>query len=112
MFKKYWILVALVVSVSGAAAQNTQGDIPKPTAAQLAWQKAEIGVLISYDLPVFQGTPYNQAQNRITPFTNANIFNPTKLNTDQWIKPPKRVEQNLLCLRLHTRQDLLYIKVM
>lgn len=89
MFKKYWIIVALVVSVSGAAAQNTQGDIPKPTAAQLAWQKAEIGVLISYDLPVFQGTPYNQAQNRITPFTNANIFNPTKLNTDQWIQAAK-----------------------
>ncbi len=89
MFKKYWILVALVVCTKSLTAQNTESDIPKPTAAQLAWQKAEIGVLISYDLPVFQGTPYNQAQNRITPFTNANIFNPTKLTIDQWIQAAK-----------------------
>ena len=88
MLKKYCTLL-LLITCSIANSQNTQNDIPKPTPSQLAWQRAEIGVLISYDLPVFQGTPYNQAQNRITPFTNANIFNPTQLNTDQWIQAAK-----------------------
>ncbi len=89
MFQKYWILIALLIGSTAATAQVAPSEMPKPTAPQLAWQRAEVGVLISYDLPVFQGTPYNQAQNRITPFNNANIFNPTQLNTDQWIQAAK-----------------------
>jgi alpha-L-fucosidase len=85
---KYYLLILITLcSTSFGFAQEI--NQPKPTAPQLAWQRAEVGVLISYDLPVFQGTPYNQAQNRITPFHNANIFNPTQLNTDQWIQAAK-----------------------
>ena len=85
---KYYLLILITLcSTSFGFAQEI--NQPKPTAPQLAWQKAEVGVLISYDLPVFQGTPYNQAQNRITPFNNVNIFNPTQLNTDQWIQAAK-----------------------
>jgi alpha-L-fucosidase len=85
---KYYLLILITLcSTSFGFAQEI--NQPKPTAPQLAWQRAEVGVLISYDLPVFQGTPYNQAQNRITPFNNANIFNPTQLNTDQWIQAAK-----------------------
>jgi len=85
---KYYLLILITLcSTSFGFAQEI--NQPKPSAPQLAWQKAEVGVLISYDLPVFQGTPYNQAQNRITPFNNANIFNPTQLNTDQWIQAAK-----------------------
>ena len=85
---KYYLLILITLcSTSFGFAQEI--NQPKPSAPQLAWQKAEVGVLISYDLPVFQGTPYNQAQNRITPFHNVNIFNPTQLNTDQWIQAAK-----------------------
>jgi alpha-L-fucosidase len=85
---KYYLLILITLcSTSFGFAQEI--NQPKPSAPQLAWQRAEVGVLISYDLPVFQGTPYNQAQNRITPFTNVNIFNPTQLNTDQWIQAAK-----------------------
>ena len=85
---KYYLLILITLcSTSFGFAQEI--NQPKPSAPQLAWQRAEVGVLISYDLPVFQGTPYNQAQNRITPFNNANIFNPTQLNTDQWIEAAK-----------------------
>ena len=85
---KYYLLILITLcSTSFGFAQEI--NQPKPSAPQLAWQRAEVGVLISYDLPVFQGTPYNQAQNRITPFNNANIFNPTQLNTDQWIQAAK-----------------------
>jgi alpha-L-fucosidase len=85
---KYYLLILITLcSTSFGFAQEI--NQPKPTAPQLAWQRAEVGVLISYDLPVFQGTPYNQAQNRITPFHNVNIFNPTQLDTDQWIQAAK-----------------------
>lgn len=70
-------------------AQDQQFAGPTPTPAQLSWQKAELGVLISYDLPVFQGKPYNQAQNRITPFQDVQIFDPLQLDTDQWIQAAK-----------------------
>ena len=65
-------------------------QVPIPRASQLAWQNAELGVLISYDLHVFDNKKYNQAENRITPIADYNIFNPRQLNTDQWIQSAKR----------------------
>jgi alpha-L-fucosidase len=62
---------------------------PRPNARQLAWQEAEMGVLFSYDLHVFDGVKYNQRNNRITPVPDYQIFHPAKLNTDQWIKAAK-----------------------
>jgi alpha-L-fucosidase len=66
-----------------------QTEVPIPTQAQLNWQNAELVALFSYDLHVFDGKNYNQQQNRITPIADFNIFNPQKLNTDQWIKAAK-----------------------
>ena len=62
---------------------------PVPNPRQLAWQEAEMGVLISYDLHVFDGKRYSQPLNRITPLPDYNIFNPKNLNTDQWIRAVK-----------------------
>ena len=64
-------------------------QVPVPSASQAAWQNAELGVLFSYDLHVFDGKRYNQPFNRITPISDYNIFNPTQLNTDQWIQSAK-----------------------
>ncbi|HUX96542.1 MAG TPA: alpha-L-fucosidase [Bacteroidales bacterium] len=63
--------------------------IPVPNKRQLAWQDAEMGALISYDLHVFDGKKYVQQENRIKPIDDYQIFNPAKLNTDQWIKSIK-----------------------
>ncbi|MCF7973453.1 MAG: alpha-L-fucosidase [Phycisphaerae bacterium] len=59
---------------------------PRPRPAQLAWQEAELGVLICYELHTFNEGRYNQAQARVTPITDANQFSPTDLDTDQWVK--------------------------
>lgn len=59
---------------------------PVPNGRQLAWQNAELGALVSYDLHVFDGKNYVQSENRINPIYNYQIFNPKKLDTDQWIK--------------------------
>lgn len=66
-----------------------QKTIPLPKANQLTWQDAELTALISYDLHVFDGKRYNQAYNRINPIADYSIFNPVKLDTDQWIRAVK-----------------------
>lgn len=65
-------------------------DVPLPTAAQMTWQDAELVALLSYDLHVFDGKNYVQSNNRIQPIPDVNIFNPTELDTDQWIKTIKK----------------------
>ena len=66
-----------------------QHEIPQPNERQLAWQEAELGAVFHYDLHVFDGKKYGQGRNRITPVEDYQIFNPDKLNTDQWIKAIK-----------------------
>lgn len=66
-----------------------QKDLPLPNKQQLAWQKAEFGVVFHYDLHVFDRVRYNQAQNRITPIPDYNIFNPSRLNVEQWVLAAK-----------------------
>jgi alpha-L-fucosidase len=64
-------------------------EYPLPNKNQLAWQEAEMGALISYDLHVFDNVKYRQADNRIEPVDDYQIFNPQNLDTDQWIKAIK-----------------------
>lgn len=85
--KNLWLLLAMTcVSVLSFAQKKSERVIPIPTAAQQTWQEAELTVLISYDLHVSDGKRYNQAQNRITPVENINMFHPDQLDTDQWIR--------------------------
>lgn len=86
--KKISLLIlsfAFTLSVSGEVKEGKE-VLPLPTPAQLNWQDAELAVLISYDLHVFDGEKYNQANNRIIPIPDINIFNPKQLDTDQWIR--------------------------
>jgi alpha-L-fucosidase len=76
----------LIISVNTSSGQI---KIPLPKKSQLTWQNAELTAVIHYDLHVFDGKRYNQAENRITPIADYNIFNPTKLDTDQWIRTIK-----------------------
>ena len=74
------LMLAIIVGIARA-----EDSIPLPTKTQIAWQDAELTALFSYDLHVFDGERYNQPKNRITPILDQNIFNPTQLDTDQWI---------------------------
>ncbi len=73
-----------------ASESDTRHDLPKPTSAQLAWQEAELGVLVCYELHTFSKGHYNQRQARITPIQDADQFNPINLDTDQWIRAVKQ----------------------
>lgn len=89
MIKKLYLTLLLVVGILGYAKTQNYLNIPIPTQAQLDWQNAELVAVFHYDLHVFDGKAYNQAKNRITPIPDYNIFNPTNLDTDQWVKAAK-----------------------
>ena len=48
-----------------------------------------MGVVFHYDLHVFDGKIYNQENNRVKPVEDYNIFNPVRLDTDQWLAAAK-----------------------
>lgn len=84
----FGLLLILSCGLPAIIAQS-QSTVPIPTQAQLNWQNAELVAVFHYDLHVFDGKRYNQKANRITPVADYNIFNPEKLDTDQWIKAAK-----------------------
>ncbi len=75
-------LLILFFFISSAHAQSVL-----PTAAQLKWADAEIGVLIHFDMPVFE--PSYDFRSDWNYHPNLSVFNPTQLDTDQWIKASK-----------------------
>ncbi len=85
--KKLSMLTFLVFCSLNSFSQEP--DIPTPKSHQLKWHEAEMGAVFHYDLHVFDGTRYVQSNNRINPIQDYNIFNPTELNTDQWVQAAK-----------------------
>ena len=75
-------LLILFFFISSVRAQSVL-----PTAAQLKWADAEIGVLIHFDMPVFE--PSYDFRSDWNYHPNLFVFNPTQLDTDQWIKASK-----------------------
>lgn len=68
---------------SGASATN----LPKPTKAQQVWQDCELGIIYHFDLPIVAGVfaGNNTVRERLDPA----LYNPVKLDTDQWIEAAK-----------------------
>jgi len=84
--KRAWliILISLVLTVFHTTLMADHNI--RPTPEQIAWQEAELGVLFSYDLHVFDGKHYNQKYNRLHGVEDVDIFNPAQLDTDQWLR--------------------------
>ena len=77
--KKSAIIISIVaLSVISCGQRNEDAGLVLPTERQVEWADAEFGVLLHYDLPCFKG--YDQAH------PDASIFNPSSLDTDQWVK--------------------------
>ncbi len=90
MIRRYSaVLFVLFLFVSPAFINAAEPDLPRPSPSQLAWQDAELMAVFHYDLHVFDGKKYVQRENRVTPVDDYNIFNPEKLDTDQWIRAVK-----------------------
>ena len=84
-----YLIIVLLTCFAFCTHAQTNTEIMKPTPAQLAWQQAELGVVFHYDLHIFDDKHYNQPFNRKTPCADINAFNPTQLDTDQWVLAAK-----------------------
>lgn len=81
---KYAVFIGLMLA--STAFIQVPGEV-LPSKAQLKWADSEIGVLIHFDLPVFEpGYDFRKNWNY---HPDLSIFNPTELNTDQWIAAAK-----------------------
>ena len=82
-----YLAILLIASIFPATGQ--EADILRSAPHQLKWHESEMGVVFHYDLHVFDGIKYGQGNNRVQPIEDYNIFNPTQLNTDQWVQAAK-----------------------
>lgn len=85
---KIYLFFLFLWNTAGCLAQTDMTN-PVPQPHQLKWHEAEMGVVFHYDLHVFDGVRYGQGNNRISPIEDYNIFNPTELDTDQWVLAAK-----------------------
>lgn len=83
--------IAFLACLAFSVSAQDNIDIPKPAPPQLAWQQAELGVVFHYDLHIFDVKHYSQPFNRKTPCADINAFNPTHLDTDQWVRTAKEM---------------------
>ncbi|MEM9143684.1 MAG: alpha-L-fucosidase, partial [Bacteroidota bacterium] len=61
--------------------------IPIPTKAQQLWQDLEVGIIFHLDISILEGeySPNNYSKKVFDPQS----YNPTKLDTDQWVRAAK-----------------------
>ena len=59
----------------------------RPTPQQLEWAEKEFGVIIHYDITVFE--PQYHFGESWGYHPDPKVFNPTRLDTDQWIRTAK-----------------------
>ncbi len=78
---------SLMVAPGKIAAIGGEGTLVRPGAEALAWADCEIGVLIHYDIHVFE--PQYEWRRQWGYHPDPKIFNPTRLDTDQWIEAVK-----------------------
>jgi len=78
--RRQFTLAALLASRVRAAPA-----VPRPTRAQAAWQDFELGIVFHFDMPVFRPGGWAEIRETMDP----NLYQPSKLDTDQWIEAAK-----------------------
>ena len=84
--KKYGLVVCFLI-VSSLISYEQNQKMVIPSKAQLEWANSEIGVLIHFDMPVFE--PSYDFRKDWNYHPDLSIFNPKELNTDQWLAAAK-----------------------
>lgn len=77
---------AIAATLFGMCAKAETPVLTKPTPEQVAWADAELGVIFHFDMPTFV-PGYNWRNWGSHP--PASAFNPSALDTDQWIRSAK-----------------------
>lgn len=85
--------------LQSAAAMGGMGMVPsafagganlvKPTKEQVVWSEQELGMFFHMDLPIFQPRGKNANAEHCTDILEPRLYNPAKLDTDQWMEAAK-----------------------
>jgi alpha-L-fucosidase len=87
MSKLKVIFLILIACQLSCKRDKTADNSVLPSKAQVEWADSEIGVLIHFDMPVFEPSYNFRADWNYHP--PLSIFTPDSLDTDQWIKASK-----------------------
>ena len=68
------------------AQDGARGVLALPTSAQKAWADMELGMFFHFDIPVFKP---NWNWRSFKDFPDPKLYNPAKLDTDQWMEAAK-----------------------
>jgi alpha-L-fucosidase len=91
------ILILSTLVLAGSAGPAFAVDppapcLPIPNAEQLAWQRDELTMFIHFGINQFTNREWGDGKE------DPKIFNPTKLDTDQWIRAAKKAGFKLVIL--------------
>ncbi len=73
--------ICLILSINVCKGQGL------PSKEQVAWANAEMGVIIHLDINIYEPTTFNYKDSKTLP--DINVFKPSRLNTDQWVRTAK-----------------------
>lgn len=83
---QFFLLILLICS--GCIKPNEETKVVCPNMVQQAWAEAEVGVLIHFDMPVYQN---DYVFRNWGSHPDASVFNPTDLDTDQWLEAASKL---------------------
>jgi len=70
------------------AAEDRAVALATPLPRQIVWQDCEVGAIFHFDMPLFGERPWN-GRDAIHKTWDPARYNPTKLDTDQWLEAAK-----------------------
>ncbi len=82
----------LVLIIAGTARAEKSTALATPTPEQAAWQDLEIGMFIHFGLETYQDTETDDFS------TKLQDFNPSKLDTDQWVRVAESMHAKYIIL--------------
>ena len=81
--------VPAVIRCLSVAAETLDGaHLARPLPRQLVWQDCEVGAIFHFDMPLFGARAWS-ARAAIRQTWDPKIYNPAKLDTDQWVEAAK-----------------------
>ena len=81
------VCIALLLFLLPFESFAQRENLTLPSPSHLEWADAEIGVIIHFDINVLAPSTFDYSKRETLP--NPGVFNPTRLNTDQWLEAAK-----------------------
>lgn len=78
-----FFLLSLISFSCNTQTKKSERQVVVPTETQAVWADAEVGVLIHFDMPVYEP---DYKWNNFGTHPDPAVFNPKELDTDQWLE--------------------------